>query len=94
MGLQEHHLRASYEIYMEHGNSSSATIMSVMDRLRQPRHLQDSKENVIACAFGPGINIEFIALRRRQKLTNGHTNGYHNGVSIESQNGLPAEDLD
>lgn len=64
MGIGEHQLRASYEIYMEHGNSSSATIMSVLDRLRQPRHEEGGKENVVACAFGPGINLELMALKR------------------------------
>ena len=94
MNLEEHHLRASYEIYMEHGNSSSATIMSVMDRLRQPRHTEVGKENVIACAFGPGINMEFMALRRNRKLTNGYLNGHSNGCPLSPRNGIPAEELD
>ena len=68
MGLEEHHLRASYEIYMEHGNSSSATIMSVLDRIRQPRHVEDGKD-IISCAFGPGINLELIALERGAKAS-------------------------
>ena len=98
MCLEEHHLRASYEIYMEHGNSSSATIISVMDRLRHPRHAKVGKENVIACAFGPGINMEFMALRRSHQnvngYVNGHVNGHTNGCAVEPQNGIPAEDVD
>ena len=98
MCLEEHHLRASYEIYMEHGNSSSATIISVMDRLRQPRHAKVGKDNVVACAFGPGINMEFMALKRGNRTTNGHmnghTNGHSNGCAVEPQNGIPAEDID
>ena len=69
MGIEEHHLRASYEIYMEHGNSSSATIMSVMDRLRQPKHEETGRENIIALAFGPGINQELMALKRGHKTS-------------------------
>jgi len=63
MGLTPEHLRASYEIYMNYGNSSSATIMSVMNRLRK----SDGRENVIACAFGPGISLEMMALKRPNK---------------------------
>ena len=65
MKLTPEHLRASYEVYMNYGNSSSATIMSVMNKLRET---DDGKENVIACAFGPGIALEIMALRRPRKL--------------------------
>ncbi|MCJ1478160.1 hypothetical protein MMC13_006836 [Lambiella insularis] len=61
MNLSPEHLRASYEIYMENGNSSSATIMSVMDRLRKD---EGGRENVVACAFGPGISLEMMILKR------------------------------
>lgn len=61
MNLTPEHLRASYEIYMEKGNSSSATIMSVMDRLRRDK---GGRENVVACAFGPGIILEMMILKR------------------------------
>lgn len=62
MNLTPEHLRASYEIYMNCGNSSSATIISVMDKLRK---MGEGRENVIACAFGPGIALEMMVLRRR-----------------------------
>ncbi|KAI9680708.1 MAG: hypothetical protein M1817_004148 [Caeruleum heppii] len=61
MNVTEEHLRASYDIYMKHGNSSSATILSVMDRLRK---MGPGRENVVACAFGPGIAVEMALLRR------------------------------
>ena len=64
MALTPEHLRASYEIYMKYGNSSSATIMSVMNKLRG----SDGKENVIACAFGPGISLEMMVLKRRNRV--------------------------
>lgn len=35
LGLTPEHMRASYDTYMRHGNSSSATILSVLDRLRR-----------------------------------------------------------
>ena len=77
MELTPEHLRASYEIYMNYGNSSSATIMSVMNRLRE---IDEGQEKVVACAFGPGIALEMMALRRPTKLT--------------KLNGLPTEDVD
>lgn len=63
MDLTEEHLRASYEIYVNYGNSSSATIMAVMNKLR---NMGEGKENVVACAFGPGIALEMMILRRSQ----------------------------
>lgn len=51
------------------GNSSSATIISVMDRLRQ-KDMDDLapggkvKDFVVGCAFGPGIAIEMCMLKR------------------------------
>ena len=64
MNLTPEHMRASYEVYMEYGNSSSATIMSVMDRLRK----SEGREDVIASAFGPGISLEMMILKRRDQI--------------------------
>ena len=47
---------------MQYGNSSSATIISVLHRLRS---LGEGREHVVACAFGPGIAQEMMILRRR-----------------------------
>ena len=63
MDLTPEHMRASYEVYMEYGNSSSATIMSVMDRLRK----SEGREDVIASAFGPGISLEIMVLKRKDQ---------------------------
>ena len=68
MNLTEEHLRASYEIYIKYGNSSSATIMSVMDQLRKNG---EGREHVVACAFGPGISLEMMVLRRPKATVNG-----------------------
>ena len=68
MNLTVEHLRASYEIYVSYGNSSSATVMAVMDRLR---NLGEGREHVVACAFGPGISLEMMILRRPKSTTNG-----------------------
>ncbi|KAL6716915.1 hypothetical protein ACLMJK_004827 [Lecanora helva] len=61
MNITEQHLQASYEIYIKYGNSSSATIMSVLDQLRNNG---EGREHVAACAFGPGISLEMMILRR------------------------------
>lgn len=69
MGLTPEHMRASYDTYINHGNSSSATIFSVMDRLRSKD--MDAiapggrvKDYVVGCAFGPGIAVEMCMLKR------------------------------
>lgn len=97
MDLTEAHLRASYEIYVNYGNSSSATIMAVMNQLR---NMGEGKENVVACAFGPGIALEMMILRRANNVEsddhaagdgrtaeNGHSN--ENGGTLD--NGVAAE---
>ena len=68
MNLTVDHLRASYEIYVNYGNSSSATIMAVMDQLR---NMGEGREHVVACAFGPGISLEMMILRRPKPTIDG-----------------------
>lgn len=90
MNLTPEHLRSSYEVYVEHGNSSSATIMSVLNNLRsQPA----GKENVVACAFGPGIILEMMILKR-PSLANGITveNGHAAENGHSTTNGHIVED--
>jgi type III polyketide synthase len=70
LGISPEHMRASYDTYINHGNSSSATIFSVMDRMRSKD--MDAlapggrapREYVVGCAFGPGISVEMNMLRR------------------------------
>lgn len=79
MNLTPEHLRASYEIYVNYGNSSSATVISVMDKLR---NMGEGRKNVVACAFGPGIAMEMMILKRCNQLEGSPTEG------------LPTEDVD
>ncbi|KAK5467666.1 hypothetical protein LTS15_000639 [Exophiala xenobiotica] len=60
MHLTPEHLRASYETYITHGNSSSATIFSVMYRLLKG----ETTDHIVGCAFGPGIAVEMMVLKR------------------------------
>ncbi|KAH7375301.1 chalcone and stilbene synthase domain-containing protein [Plectosphaerella cucumerina] len=69
MGISSYHMRASYDTYINHGNSSSATIFSVLDRLRGKE--MDAiavdgrvRDYVVGCAFGPGISVEMCMLKR------------------------------
>jgi len=63
------HMRASYDTYINHGNSSSATIFSVLNRLRD-KDMDGMapggkvKDYVVGCAFGPGITVEMCMLKR------------------------------
>ncbi|TPX15485.1 uncharacterized protein E0L32_004465 [Thyridium curvatum] len=73
LGLSPEHMRASYDTYIRHGNSSSATIFSVMDRLRSAEMDRLApggrpKDYVVGCAFGPGISVEMCLLRRNLNL--------------------------
>lgn len=67
MKLQPEDLRASYEIYINHGNSSSATVISVLDRLRS---MGLGREYVTSCAVGPGISVEMMLLKRLKGVGN------------------------
>ncbi|KAI0682337.1 thiolase-like protein [Cytidiella melzeri] len=66
MGLTEEHCRASWDIYRNHGNTSSATIFSVLNRLRQ-EDMGVGRDFVLATAFGPGVSVETCVLKRCRK---------------------------
>ncbi|KAJ8084116.1 hypothetical protein PM082_002883 [Marasmius tenuissimus] len=65
LGISPEHLRASYEVYRSHGNSSSATIFSVLDRARyydvtDPETYDGqhwAREFIVGCAFGCVLTI-------------------------------------
>lgn len=69
LDISSEHMRASYDTYINHGNSSSATIFSVLNRLRSKD--MDAlapggqiRDYVVGCAFGPGISVEMCMLKR------------------------------
>lgn len=64
MALDQEQLRTSYETYKDCGNSSSATIINVLERLgRKPM----TRPDVYTCSFGPGMNVEAMILRRYER---------------------------
>ena len=82
MNLKPELLRASYEIYITHGNSSSATVFSVLNRLLEG----DTTDHIIGCAFGPGIAVEMMVFKRSSQIS---------GPGTESPTEtLVAEDVD
>ncbi|KAK3682549.1 thiolase-like protein [Podospora appendiculata] len=100
MDISPEHMRASYDTYINHGNSSSATIFSVMDRLRAKE--MDAlapggrvREYVVGCAFGPGITIEMCMLKRNLATRlggNSILSGLQTPPETESEASGPSED--
>ena len=82
MGLTPEHLRASYDIYMNHGNSSSATVFAGIERLLG---MGEGADYVASCAFGPGIATEMMILKRLR----GSPPGTESPGTGSSESGVP-----
>jgi type III polyketide synthase len=61
MGLTDDHIRASLRVYQGFGNSSSPTVLIVLNMLRK---MGTGRDGVIATSFGPGLLIEMILMQR------------------------------
>ncbi|KAM5457534.1 hypothetical protein MaudCBS49596_000729 [Microsporum audouinii] len=61
LGLTEDQLRATKQIYKTRGNSSSPTVLAVLDLLRT---MGRGKDHVVATSFGPGLVCEMALLKR------------------------------
>lgn len=59
LGLDDALLAASHEVLAAHGNMSSATILFILERLRD-----EAAGCCLAMAFGPGLTAELALLRR------------------------------
>jgi len=59
--LTDDHIRASLKVYQTCGNTSSPTVLIVLDKLRR---MGRGRDQVIATSFGPGIMIEMFTMRR------------------------------
>jgi hypothetical protein len=59
--LTDDHIRASLAIYSAYGNSSSPTVLIVLDQLRR---MGKGRDDVVATSFGPGMMIEMCLLKR------------------------------
>jgi type III polyketide synthase len=97
LGITPEHMRASYDTYINHGNSSSATVFSVLDRLRSKEMdvLAPGgavKEFVVGCAFGPGITVEMCMLKRNLGVRG--ISGLQTPPETESEGSSRSEDGD
>ncbi|KAF2022600.1 thiolase-like protein [Setomelanomma holmii] len=61
LGLTDEHMRASLEVYNNYGNSSSPSVLIVLDKLR---HMGKGRDYVVSTSFGPGMIIEMCILER------------------------------
>ncbi|KAL2198291.1 thiolase-like protein [Corynascus similis CBS 632.67] len=59
--LTNEQLRATREIYRTRGNSSSPTVLAVLDLLQK---MGRGKDHIVATSFGPGLAIEMSLFRR------------------------------
>jgi type III polyketide synthase len=89
MKLTDDHIRASLYVYTKFGNSSSPTVLVVLDELRR---MGKGRDDVVATSFGPGLIIEMFRMRRcrdadaRQALSPGVlAKAYRLGMSIVSR---------
>ncbi|KAB8217529.1 thiolase-like protein [Aspergillus novoparasiticus] len=65
LGITEHHLRKTYEVYRLRGNTSSSTVISVINELAREQGTPESgRDKVIVAAFGPGITMEMAVMAR------------------------------
>lgn len=61
LGLTNDHIRASLDVYQSHGNSSSPTVLIVLDKMR---HIVEGRNHIVATSFGPGMMIEMSVMSR------------------------------
>lgn len=61
LGLTDDHIRASLDVYKHYGNSSSASVLIVLDKMR---HLGPGRDDVVAVSFGPGLTVEMCMMTR------------------------------
>ncbi|KAA8612637.1 BcsA naringenin-chalcone synthase [Pyrenophora tritici-repentis] len=59
--LTDDHIKASLDVYRNYGNSSSSTVLIVLDKLR---NMGKGRDKVVATSFGPGLSIEMCILKR------------------------------
>ena len=89
MNLTDNHIRASLDVYQKYGNSSSPTVLIVLDKLRK---MGKGRDDVVATSFGPGLMIEMFRMRRCRDVeslpaTNPAvlTKAYRLGISLVSR---------
>lgn len=59
--LENDHVRVTNEVYKSKGNSGSVSVLAVLSQMlsKEPR-----RDHIISAAYGPGINVEMVVLKR------------------------------
>ena len=65
MFLNNNNIKTSLDIYHRFGNSSSPTVLIVLDQMR---HIGKGRDDVVATSFGPGLMIEMFRMRRCREI--------------------------
>ena len=60
--LSDDHMQQSWDVLQNYGNMSAATIWFVLDQTLKKK--ENTADNVIALAFGPGVYMESIYLKK------------------------------
>lgn len=61
IGLDDHHVRVTNETYRSKGNSGSVSVLAVLSQMLSNGTWRD---HIISAAYGPGINVEMVILKR------------------------------
>jgi type III polyketide synthase len=65
LNISKQHLRKSYDVYQKRGNTSSATILSVINKLAgEECTTKTGRDKVVVASFGPGITMEMVVMAR------------------------------
>jgi alpha-pyrone synthase len=62
LGLKPHDNRYAYEVLHQYGNMSSATVLFVLAELCKDLNESHNQQNILSCAFGPGLTLESMVL--------------------------------
>ncbi|KAJ7243760.1 type Iii polyketide Synthase [Mycena rebaudengoi] len=65
MGIEKENMEASWEVYENHGNTSSSSVLCVLETSRRIQ----KREWCISVCLGPGLCSEALLLRRIQRNT-------------------------
>lgn len=59
--LEDDHVRVTNEVYKSKGNSGSVSVLDVLSQMLSKGPWRD---HIISAAYGPGINVEMVVLKR------------------------------
>ncbi|MFC3800673.1 type III polyketide synthase [Cohnella sp. GCM10012308] len=84
LGLTDKHTGYSRSILRDYGNMSSATLLFVLDAIRQAKREEGAPRSEGVClAFGPGLSCELLPIAYRP----GEQSAVRSGVDHDAENG-------